>query len=219
MKKEVFFEKGFEATLKYMSDHENSPNAPSTLVDADGFKLGIWQSGVRTRYRRKQLSLVKIERMEKIGFIWAPRKSSRNDSSQKVYEETLRYKEENDGDPHASRKYVTKDGFKLGAWQDNYRKKFCRGSLPKETIKAFSDIGFAWKKLDWDFDQHYKATLKYKRKNKGKPNAPRKYKTPEGLKLGTWQHYLICCYKANKLSENRIKRLEKIGFVWGRQEK
>lgn len=216
MNKEAFFEKGFKATLKYMSEHDNSPNAPSTLVDSDGFKLGMWQSGVRMRYKRKILSSEKIDCLENIGFIWKPREKAGNDSSQKLFQETLRYKEENNGDPHALRKYVTPEGFKLGAWQDNYRKKFARGCISKETAKAFADIGFAWKKQDWEFERHFKATLKYKKQNNEKPNARRKYKTPEGLKLGTWQHYLISSYKSNKLSEDRIKRLEKIGFVWGR---
>ena len=56
-------------------------------------------------------------------------------------------------------------------------------------------------------------TLLYKERT-GKPNAPISYKTPEGYQLGKWQSHQRENYKKGKLSPDRIKRLEEIGFTW-----
>jgi len=59
--------------------------------------------------------------------------------------------------------------------------------------------------------------LLYKEKT-GKANAPQRYKTAEGFTLGTWQSSLRGNYKKRKISAERIKRLEEIGFKWGKQK-
>jgi hypothetical protein len=52
---------------------------------------------------------------------------------------------------------------------------------------------------------------------KGNPNAPRHYKEGDGYRLGLWQNHQREYYKKGKLSPDRIKRLEDIGFKWGKQ--
>ncbi len=47
------------------------------------------------------------------------------------------------------------------------------------------------------------------------PNVPANYKTAEGYRLGAWQCTQRVRYKIGKLSPERIKRLEHIGFTWG----
>lgn len=64
----------------------------------------------------------------------------------------------------------------------------------------------------WDF--WYGLNLKYKDEF-GDANAPRKYKTPEGFQLGQWQTDQRRLYRARKLSPERMKRLEEIGFKYG----
>jgi len=46
------------------------------------------------------------------------------------------------------------------------------------------------------------------------PNTPHNYKTPEGYMLNSWQRGQRQNYKKNKLTPDRIKRLEAIGFTW-----
>lgn len=46
----------------------------------------------------------------------------------------------------------------------------------------------------------------------GNPNAPKKYITPDGYRLGQWQNSLRQAYIKSKLTPERRKRLEEIGF-------
>jgi hypothetical protein len=54
-------------------------------------------------------------------------------------------------------------------------------------------------------------TLRYKDQY-GDSNAPQVFKTPEGYRLGAWQSNQRKNYKEDKLSHDRIQRLEAIGF-------
>ena len=61
----------------------------------------------------------------------------------------------------------------------------------------------------------YGLTLKYK-KHHDSLNTPTYYVTPEGFKLGLWQHTQRNLFRQNRLAKDRIVRLEKIGFVWNK---
>ena len=207
------FKRGLQATIRYMSGNGDNPNTPAYYIDSEGFKLGSWQSGMRTKYKQNRISSEGIESLEKIGFAWDIRGKTNKENFKRILRETLLYKAAKCGNPHAPRKYITPEGFKLGAWQENYRSQFSAGTLSKEVIKAFSEIGFAWKKLEWEFERHFKATLEHK-KSKGNPNTRRDYISPEGIKIGAWQSSLRSGYKNKTLSPEKIKRLEDIGFAW-----
>ncbi len=64
---------------------------------------------------------------------------------------------------------------------------------------------------NWDF--WYGLTLKY-RNEFSNTNAPQRYVTAEGHRLGTWQQHQRANYKKEKLSSDRIKQLEEVGFKW-----
>ncbi|MBI4825967.1 MAG: helicase associated domain-containing protein [Nitrospirae bacterium] len=50
------------------------------------------------------------------------------------------------------------------------------------------------------------------------PNAPISYQTPDGYKLGSWQGWQRKNYRKGKLDSERIKKLEDIGFIWGKHD-
>jgi hypothetical protein len=70
--------------------------------------------------------------------------------------------------------------------------------------------------IEDQFEKGIQETLVCKN-NTGNPNAPRGYNTSEGYQLGQWQGHQRGNYKKGKLSSDRIKRLEDIGFKWRMQ--
>ncbi len=71
--------------------------------------------------------------------------------------------------------------------------------------------------LEEKFEKGLQETLVYK-KITGNPNAPQIYRTVEGYRLGNWQTTQRDNYRKEKLSSERIKRLEEIGFTWDKYE-
>jgi len=63
------FEKGFEETLLY-KERMGNPNVPNRYITAEGYRLGNWQQNIKKEYRKRDLSVDRIKRLEEIGFKW-----------------------------------------------------------------------------------------------------------------------------------------------------
>jgi uncharacterized protein YgiB involved in biofilm formation len=207
------YEKGFQETVRYKERTGNS-NAPNNYKTAEGYLLGSWQSHQRGNFKNGELSLKRIKRLEGIGFKWEIRKEQIDENFEKGFQETLLYRNKT-GNPNAPEIYKTAEGFQLGRWQSHHRKNFKKRILSPERIERLEKIGFIWDILEEWFKTGFKETLHYKN-NTGNPNAPVTYKTAEGYMLGKWQSHQRDYYKKGKLSQDRIKRLEEIGFKWSR---
>jgi superfamily II DNA or RNA helicase len=210
-KLEEQFEKGFHETSLYKRSTGN-PNVPTVYKTPEGFRLGRWQDSQRNLYKKENLSSDRIRCLEEIGFTWG----KFEEQFEKGFQETLLYKK-NTGNPNASVSYITPGGFRLGKWQSKKRQHYKKGKLSSDRIRRFEEIGFTWENIEEKFEEGFQEILIYK-KNIGNPNAPSHYKTPEGYGLGSWQDHKRRIYKKGKLSPDKIKRLEEIGFSWDKLE-
>ena len=82
----------------------------------------------------------------------------------------------------------------------------------KFDVSAYYENNRSW-------EDHYAVLLKFKEGNNGSARVPLKYKAD--LRLGKWvqtqrQQYKLLQdgSKKSKLSEDRIERLESVGFEW-----
>ncbi len=205
------FEQGFQATLEYKKQFGDA-NAPQDCTLPGGFKLGIWQSNLRNKFKNSKLDPQRIQRLEDIGFVWNPQELVIKESFEKGFQETLEYKKQF-GDANAPAKYKAPSGFKLGVWQSSHRNRFKNNKLVPERIQRLEGIGFVWNPLDQAFEQGFQETLQFK-KQYGDANAPQSYKTSNGFRLGGWQNNQRQNFKNVKLEPQRIRRLEEIGFIW-----
>ena len=201
------FEKGFQETLLY-KEKTGDPNASIHYKTAEGFHLGTWQSTQRDKYRKGNSSPDRIKRLSEIGFTW----EILEEQFEKGFQETLLYKEKT-GNPNATYDYKTTEGFQLGTWQSIRRKSYRKGKLSHERIERLEKSGFIWEILEEQFEKGFQETLLYKEKT-GNPNAQQRYKTDEGFQLGAWQSSQRTYHRKGKLSPDRIKRLNDIGFTW-----
>jgi len=205
------FEKGFQETLLY-KESIGMPNAPRGYKTVDGFPLGFWQGNQKAKYNKSKLSPDRIKRLEEIGFTW----DTFDEQFEKGFQETLFYKENiGKNNPNAPLRYTTSEDFRLGYWQSNQKRSYIKGNLSADRIKRLEEIGFTWDALEEQFEKGFQETLLYKERT-GNSNAPARYKTPNGCNLGNWQSTQRQNYKKGNLSPDRIKRLQKIGFKWGK---
>ena len=160
-------------------------------------------------YKKGKLEQDRIKKLEEIGFVWV----QREESFTKGFAETLRYKEQH-GTANAPGNYKTPEGFNLGVWQNNLRIGFRTGTLEQDKIEKLEEIGFVWYQHEELFNQGFEETLRYKEQH-GNANAPRSYKTPEGFNLGIWLNNLRIGFRTGTLEQDKIEKLEEIGFVGG----
>ena len=57
-------------------------------------------------------------------------------------------------------------------------------------------------------------TMVYEIKKEGHANPPQPFKTTEGHDLGAWCNKQRIAKKKDRLSDDRIQRLDDIGFIW-----
>eukprot|EP00438_Fugacium_kawagutii_P032986 Skav223987 [mRNA] locus=scaffold6785:14752:17589:+ [translate_table: standard] len=70
------WENGYEELQIYKAEHR-SVLVPSSYRTASGFNLGTWVNKQRTLKKRDKLAQVRIERLDKLGFVWDVRRMQR----------------------------------------------------------------------------------------------------------------------------------------------
>ena len=190
----------FKELLGYRSEHGDC-NVPRRG------KLGMWVSKQRTAYTGGSLEQERIDRLSSIGFKWAGERYDEQWNAR--FKELLDYRSEH-GDCN-----VPKGQGKLGTWVINQRQVYVAGSLLQDRIDRLNSLGFKWAlggRVDEHWNARFKELIEY-RSEHGDCDVPQK----QG-KLGTWVNSQRAAYKVSKLSQDRIDRLNSIGFKWALRE-
>jgi hypothetical protein len=166
--------------------------------------LGCWVIDQR-KYRRKgSLSEDRISKLDSIGFTWNPH----DDNWNAMFEQLLSYKERNGG-CNVPQKY--EEGTGLGLWVSNQRLFRRKGSLSEDRIAKLDSIGFTWDPHDDNWNSMFEQLLSYKERN-GDCNVPARYEKDKSL--GLWVFNQRQFRRKSSLSEDRIAKLDSIGFTW-----
>eukprot|EP00956_Cyclotella_meneghiniana_P012781 scaffold18176_cov54-Cyclotella_meneghiniana.AAC.3 len=113
----------------------------------------------------------------------------------------------------AFRKKKYKQNTKLASWVRTQRKNHKSKELIQDRVAKLNDIGFAWE-ANWNvarkelsknerWNEMFKDLVDYKEKS-----------YPEDRSLGYWVATQRSSYKNNRLSQDRIDKLNGIGFAW-----
>ena len=200
-----------EASI-YYAEH-GSLNIPKRYTTPAGLSLGEWlttQRRVRAGQIPGNLTEQQIARLDSIGMEWG----NRNDAAwERGLEEARKFREQF-GNLQVPAKYKTKDGYPLGKWINNARKRRNDGKLTEERIRQLDQMGMIWSVFDAKWEQGYALAMNYAAKH-GDLNVPVNYTTEEGEKLGAWILNQRTAYVKEMLSQDQIGRLEKIGIYWG----
>lgn len=190
--------------------------------------LGIWIHTQRGDYRNKQLSAERIELLEKLGFEWLVH-TGKIPSWEDRLEECKKFHQEHGHlkipapvkDKAPDNKLV--DSFQR--WAEQLRadkRKFDLGfetKLTEERIEELDKLGFDWgakpalpakgARVPWDF--RFRELEEYKQRH-GDCRVPKVFKENEAL--GTWVSTQRRLFSKGTLQQDRLKRLQDIGFCW-----
>ena len=190
----------FNELLAYKAQH-GDVNVP----DEWPTPLGAWVGKQRSSKRSGKLSDDRLQRLVDIGFLW-----DANESRWEArYGELLTYKEK-----HGDINIPIDRASELWRWVSTQRIFKKKGKLPANKTQRLDAIGFIWDLLDFQWESKFRELLAYKAV-RGNVNVPNSGQTG----LGAWVSTQRAAKKAGEISDERIQRLDEIGFEWERGNK
>ena len=174
-------------------------------------KLGMWVSNQRQCYMADSLSQDRIDRLSGIGFKWALKVKGPEVPWETRFDQLVQYKAN-----HGDCNIPTTQG-QLGTWVSTQRANYRKGKLSQDRITCLDGIDFDWprprgssridsKVVPWE--TRFDELVQYKAEH-GDCNVPRS----QG-QLGWWAVTQRQSYRKGKLSQERINRLNGMGFDW-----
>ena len=192
---ESIWEERFGELLAY-KEINGDVNVPNDR----GSKLWRWISTQRIFRKKGKLSTEKIQRLDALGFTW-DMLDSQWDSK---ISELLAYKDKF-GNVNVSKQRSAS----LSGWVQAQRGRKNQGSLSEERIRQLNEIGFDWNPFASQWETKFCELLAYWERH-GNTNVPINW--PDGL--NAWAKSQRADKRDGKLSDERIRQLEEIGFVW-----
>ncbi len=171
-------------------------------------KLCTWTQKQRQNYRNNKLSKDYIEKLNEIEFVWDPLIAA----WEAMFLEICKYKEEH-GHCNVKQKYPQNP--KLATWVNTQRAQYKEGEYLPERQKRLEEIGFIWDTNISAWETQFLALSQFKERQ-GHCNVPQRHN--ENSKLTTWVGTQRTDYKDKRITQERIARLESIGFQWNPSE-
>ncbi|MFP3727892.1 helicase associated domain-containing protein [Priestia filamentosa] len=173
--------------------------------------LGNWVNQQRVAYHNKNLSQEKIRKLEKLDFIWDVKVIEDSASWENKYEELVDYYNQHG---HCLVPIGKEEYGSLGNWVSTQRTAYRNKILSEERIQKLKELDFVWNvrpKFGWE--NKYQMLVDYYNQH-GHCLVSKNQKGYEGL--ASWITRQRAAYRNKTLPEERIQKLEEIGFVWTR---
>lgn len=196
---EYYWNKYYKQLCEFKSKHGHC------LVNTEtSGSFGRWIGSQRQHYRNKRIiTKEQIDLLNAIGFDWEPQ-GNRWD---RRYEELRNFQQKNGN--CLVRQQQNKP---LWIWIKTQRKSYeMMKRLFPERIVLLDKIGFVWNENEADWKSKYQELIEYKN-IRGDCNASITDK--QYRQLGMWVCHQRSYYRQKKLSQDRINKLNELGFEW-----
>lgn len=202
------WESNYQHAREYYLEHGDLAVMQS-YVCADGFKLGVWLSNLRTKYRTDKLTSNQIRQLESIGMVW--KKSDAKWGSEFAHAKAYY---EMSGNLQIPAHYVCEDGYRLGAWLKSVRISYKKVLLSEEKIKLLESMGIVWNSYDYAWKNGFAHAKTYFEQH-GNLNINAVYVCGDGFKFGEWKYRQIQRIACGKMEKDRLELLQQIGIGCG----
>ncbi len=180
---------------------EGHCNVPSAFPDEPA--LGHWLGNQRAFMSKGKLAADRIRLLEAVGITW----NTVEAQWEEKFERLVAFKER-EGHANVPSHYPV--DVELANWVGNQRSFKRRGRLTPERIARLEAIGFSWDPNDAYWDDRFRELSAFARST-GHCNVP---VTFHNRPLALWVVGQRSAFKSGKLSQERITKLEALGFVW-----
>ncbi len=198
----------FAALSRFQETHGHcEPAVDGPDGDPGLAELADWVTRQRRQYRMHRLQPERVERLNGLGFVWDPAVKFWDDMFEALVEFHRR-----EGHFNVPRSGV--EPAALSDWVRRQRREKKKGKgayLTGERIERLQGIGFIWDEAEAAWEEMYRALAAF-RAARNHCIVPDKW--PENPRLARWVTTQRKLYRQRNLTEERIRRLEKLGFIW-----
>ncbi len=176
-------------------------------------ELAAWLVTLRQSRKNGSLDQVKIDLLESVPhWSWEPFDDQWNRMFELLQIFVLR---EGHALPNAKH---TEEGMKLGSWVSTQRARYRRQRLPEEQSSLLESLPkWSWDPVEDLWESSFELLRQYVAKN-GDALVPHAH-IESGSQLGYWVKIQRDFYKSNRVSQDRIQRLEELpGWDWAPQD-
>jgi hypothetical protein len=166
--------------------------------------LGIWVQNQRRFWRTRVLQPDRIDRLNALGFEW----NVKDANWERMFSALEEFKQAQTGPGWPKGWGGNRD---LERWVDEQRQLHRTGQLRPERLARLKRIGFAWDAQESKWELMFSALLDFKRSH-GNCDVPRRWS--ENPALGVWVALHRSLGRKGKLPNERVTRLNEIGFRW-----
>jgi len=197
----VSWEIQYEALCSFKEKHGHC-NVPNKYPD--NASLGKWVGNQRTAGKNNKILSTRMQRLEAIGFVW----DIDAVAWEKMFENLRTFKEKHG---HSNVPEGYSDNPSLAIWVSHQRSTWKSNALSKEHIRSLAELGFVWKPHLTAWEKMLETLRSYNEKH-GHCNVPNRFS--DNPALGHWCQIQRQARKNGKLSNERIRRLEELEFIW-----
>lgn len=204
--KNDWWDKTFSDYKKFRNEQKREPL--HTAKDKFEKDIALWITRQRKAYKKNKLSRARIDNLNLINFVWDINEVGWN----QAFEDYRTFKAKYNREPSNSSKDKT-ERF-LAHWavtqRSGYGKK--KRATPQNRIDKLNSIGFVWDLSETLWKESLKNYLEFRLKNNREPSN--RSKNVIEMRSGSWTNRQRVEYNKNKLPEDRIEKLNSIGFKW-----
>ncbi len=191
------------AALTAFKECHGHCNVPRTWPENP--QLRWWVTKLRRMKRKGKLDRRQIAQLNRLGIVWEPARKPR---WSEMYAALAEYKRVH-GDCNVPRDWSETPY--LGLWTRKQRYARTADNLEQDRIEQLDKLGFVWNCLEHQWEFQYSALVKF-REEYGHCRVSTLSKTHAAL--ANWVRGLRATKKQGKLSAERIRRLDMLGFIW-----
>ncbi len=204
----------FDIYIDFLKVHKRQPKQSEVYKE---MKIGLWITVQRRKIKENAIDSSRKTKLINAGFELNPKLDNWSNNYRLAKEFFIEYE-------HLCPigKEIFK-GFNIGNWISRQRVNFRSKKLTATQISSLNSIGMVWNKRDIDWLRAFNILCNFK-KDFGHANPPRassrirgtteqkNIETYQGFKLSDWCNNQRSFWRKGKLSNERIKKLESIGF-------
>ncbi len=194
----------FNALVAYKNEHGDC-KVPAKY--SKNPRLGGWVARQRELQREDKLPEEEFKMLDALGFSWGNLKVVH---WEKMFTQLCQYKQKY-GHCNVPGYGRHPENPQLSSWVASQRIAYKKGRLSQEQIQKLESISFIWNIDEAEWEEMFNRLIAFKEIN-GHCNVSRDRKNYESL--GRWVVHQREKYRKGKLSNDRIKKLNAIGFMW-----